>query len=180
VPANNNGADRLLGPDLVLLLLSAPAKNKSAMDRINGITRLEKLLFLAGEEAQISSQVDDGFKFHAYNYGPYSKEVYEAVDLLEGAGLITEERVYEGIALDEEEEIAAVLPEREGVERRFALTADGKAVANLLAGRHADVMQAISDVKDKYAAMSLRQLLRYVYTRYPPMAEQSTIRHKIL
>jgi len=161
---NNNGSNRLLGADLVLLLLRAPAKDKKATDRINGITRLEKLLFLAGEETRISSQVDEGFQFHAYNYGPYSKDVYEAVDLLEEAGLIAEERVFEGIALDEEEEIAAVLPEREGVERRFTLTEDGKAVANLLADRHVDVMRAIGEIKDKYAGMSLRQLLRYVYT----------------
>jgi hypothetical protein len=41
-------------------------------------------------------------------------------------------------------------------------------------------MRAIGEIKDNYAGMSLRQLLRYVYTRYPPMAEQSKIRDKVL
>ena len=175
-----NGSERLVGSDLVLLLLRAPTHDKKSVDRIQGITRLEKLLYLAGEETRISSNVDEGFQFHAYNYGPYSRDVYEAVDLLEEAGLLSEERVFEGTALDEEEEIAAVLSEREGVERRFALTEDGKAVANLLAGQHSDVMQAITEIKDKYGGMSLRQLLRYVYTRYPQTAVHSVIRDRVL
>lgn len=173
-------SEPLVGSDLILLLLSAPAKNARALDRIDGITRLEKLLFLAEEESHLSERVQSAFQFRPYDLGPYSKEIYEAVELLEELDLLHEERVYEGSALDEEEEIAAALDKREGIERRFYLTDKGKAVAGFLASQHSDVANALSEIKDRYGRMPLRQLIRYVYTRYPRMAEFSKIRDEVL
>ncbi len=47
----------LIGPDLVLLLLAAPGRGDAATNRVNGITRLEKLLFLADKETNAVTNV---------------------------------------------------------------------------------------------------------------------------
>lgn len=170
----------LIAPDLVLLLLQAETDAPAARNEIHGITRLEKLLFLAEQEEGISKEVEDAFVFKAYDYGPYSKEIYEAVELLEEAGLLREERVFEGRSLDEMEEAFATISEPEGVERRFFLTDEGVAVAQLLAKEHPKVSSGLSSIKNRYASMSLRSLIRYVYGRYPSFAEASKIRDEVL
>jgi len=169
--------ERLIGPDLVLLLLRAPG---ATQDRVNGITRLEKLLFLADQESKLPGEVDEAFRFKAYNYGPYSKQVYEAVDLLEQAGLLSEEKVIEGKSLDAMEEAYVDVEDVEGVERRFLLTNEGRAVADLLATQHPDMSAMLSSVKKKYGSLPLRQLIQYVYRRYPKYAEASLIRDQLL
>src|SRR5438132_13163686 len=72
--------------DIVLLLLDA---NKRVLkkDTISGTTRLEKLLFLLEKETDFEG-VARFFPFEAHNFGPFSKDVYEAVEFLEGCGLI--------------------------------------------------------------------------------------------
>jgi len=174
-------AETLVKSDIILLLLAAPTRVRSATNALPGITRLEKLVFLAEQETELPKLIPEGgFSFQAYNYGPYSREIYQAVELLEEAGLLTEERVSVSNALDEMEEISIVLDEQEGVERRFHLTEDGKTVARFLLAQHQKVSDLLTGIKDRYAAMPLRQLIRYVYTRYPKYAEQSLIRDQVL
>jgi uncharacterized protein YwgA len=170
----------LQSADLVLLLVGAEAPEGAPSGRLDGITRLEKLLFLVDKETDVPHDVDVPFPFRPYNYGPYSREVYEAVELLEEARLVEEERVLEGNTLDEMEEASTVTAEREGVERRFRLTDHGRLVAGLLARQHPDAAQKIADVKRSYAGMPLQQLIRYVYRKYPEYAEQSKIRDQVL
>ncbi len=173
-------AEDLIAPDLILLLLHAPTVVREGRDHLNGITRLEKLLYLVAKEGSLSDEVGDPFVFQPFHYGPYSKAIYESVDLLEAAGLLREERALEGQALDEMEELSAVTSEREGIERRFFLTREGQAVASLLASKHPDTVSALTRIKDKYAGMPLRRLIRYVYSRYPDSAAASRIRDEIL
>ena len=180
MPADDKAKEPLIGTDLVLLLLGADTSVPSARDQIHGITRLEKLLYLADRETKVSGNVDGSFKFKAYNYGPYSKEIYEAVDVLEEAGLLRETRVFEGRSLDELEELDTSGEGREGVERRFELTVRGKAVAKMLSGQHPDVLKSLSQIKNKYAGMPLQALIRYVYSVYPEDATQSIIRDEVL
>jgi hypothetical protein len=172
--------ETLIGADLVLLLLRAPAGDRATRDRLNGITRLEKLLFLADQESELPGRVDEAFKFTAYNYGPYSKQIYEAVDLLEEAKLLREEKAIDGRSLDAMEEAGVDVEDVEGVERRFFLTDDGRAVADLLTKEHPQIVKLLGEVKSKYGSLPLRQLIQYVYRRYPKYAEASLIRDQVL
>lgn len=172
--------DRLIAADLVLLLLRAPTFGDSGRGRVNGITRLEKLLFLASKQEELGTLVEDDYQFVAYNFGPYSRQVYEEVEILEQADLVREERAYGGETLDELEEIDAVGLDREGIERRFVLTDDGEAVAELLARRFPEAAEKLARVKARYGDMPLARLVRYVYEQYPPYAEKSLIREKVL
>lgn len=174
-----NDTQQLIGPDLVLLLLRAPATSPSAQDRVYGITRLEKLLFLADKESKLPGQVEEAFEFKAYNYGPYSKQIYEAVEVLEEAKLLREEKVLDGRSVDIMEERGADAGADEGLERRFYLTDDGKDVADLLAGAHGEFLELFTSIKRKYADMPLRQLIQYVYRAYPDYAENSLIRDRV-
>ena len=169
----------LEAPDLILLLAAAPTGGRER-DRVNGITRLEKLLFLARQESRAFEGVTDAFEFKPYNYGPYSKAVYESAELLEEAGLLHEERVIQGRSLDEMEEISAAIANLEGVERQFRLTEEGKTVAQYLGRLHPHVAEELSKIKEKYGDMSLRALIRYVYQNYPTYAEASHIRDEVL
>jgi uncharacterized protein YwgA len=171
--------EQLQSADLILLLLAATGPTGKPDNRIDGITRLEKLLFLIDQETHVPRSVVEPFRFRPYSYGPYSREVYEAVELLEEAGLIREDRVLEGHTLDEMEQAAAAAIEKEGIERRFALTDDGLAVARLLARRHSNAFDEVARIKQSYAEMPLSRLIRYVYGKYPSYAEQSRIRDQV-
>ena len=65
-------------------------------------------------------------------------------------------------------------------ERKFQLTNDGIALSEYLGKLYPEVIQSLTAIKDKYAGMSLRELIRYVYTKYPESAENSIIRDKVL
>jgi uncharacterized protein len=170
----------LFAEDLILLLLYSAPSAGEAHGELNGATRLEKLLFLADKEAEIGKLVPNPFSFKPYDYGPYSKDIYEAIDLLEEARLLEEERVIEGMSIDELEEFTTGVEEREGVERRFRLTPEGRDVAALLAKQFPDVARRLATIKQRYGALPLRRLIRYVYTQYPAFAEASKIRDQVL
>ena len=57
------------------------------MKGIGGITRLQKLLFLLWKEAGIQ-EVEAGFEFKPYKAGPYSRKLYDELELLENLNLI--------------------------------------------------------------------------------------------
>lgn len=175
---------RLRGSDLVLLLLAADTRVESARGRINGVTRLEKLLYLVEKETSISEEVEsEPLRFKPYNYGPFSRDVYQGVETLESADLVQEERRSSAAnedALEDMDMIAAVEDGEEYVERCYKLTPKGQAVASLLGKQHPTVWQTLSQIKDKYAGRSLSSLIGYVYRTYPESAVNSKIRHRYL
>lgn len=175
-------AQSLIGSDLVLLLLAAPGRSKSATGRIDGVTRLEKLLYLASRESDLPGRVEDPLEFVPYNFGPFSKAVYEAVELLEEMDppLVREVRVADGETIDNETEAGLGTGRTEYVERRFLLTDEGRLVAELLAGVHRDVMDLLTRIKGRYGGLTLNQLVNYVYNRYPEDTVNSLIRDRHL
>ena len=170
--------------DLILLLLAAPTKHEQLQFRCNGITRLEKLLFLVEQETALDEEIDETFPFEPYHYGPYSKQVYDAVDMLESLQLLDERRVQVTPGLDLGEEVETLdefdLNEDEYVERQLFLTQDGRDVARVLSRQLSPKgKDALTEIKDRYGGMSLRSLLRYVYSSYPDFTTKSRIRDRI-
>ena len=169
--------EELIGPDIILLLLAAPTRWKQAENRINGITRLEKLLFLVDNECKSELNVAEPFSFVAYHYGPYSKDVYEAVELLEEAGLLEEQREFTDSELDRAEELLySDMTTEISYERQFFLTPDGESVANYLANHHPQLQKKLGCLKDQYAGLTLQNLIFYVYSHYPDYTGRSVIR----
>lgn len=173
--------EELIAPDLILLLLAAPTRWSEAEDRINGITRLEKLLFLIDQECEHDTAIRNPFEFIAYHYGPYSREVYEAVELLEEAELVREDRAFTDSDLDRAEELLySDMTTEISYERQFFLTDKGKIVAEYLAGSHPQLQRRIERIKNQYAGLTLQNLIFHVYSQYPDYTKRSVIRDKIL
>jgi hypothetical protein len=171
--------------DTILLLLAAETADPRQRFRCDGVTRLEKLLFLLERETDFRREVADPFTFEPYHYGPYSADVYDAIDFLKGMQLIRERQIDVSSGIDVSEEVAALdqddLNESNSyIERQLLLTDDGKAVAKVLSTRVSPAgKQALTEIKDRYGSMPLRQLLRYVYGRYPEFTERSRIKHAL-
>lgn len=178
--------------DLVLLLLGAPSEHPEVTGKVAGITRLEKLAYLVEVESRFHEAVEDQserFNFKAYHYGPYTREIYDAVGLLVSVGLIDETRKGSDSSLDVAEELEALDSRDFGsggdggkpyVERNFALTPKGEYVAKVLAQQAGDAaVKQITAVKDEYGALNLRALLRRVYKAHPDMTGKSRIKNEL-
>src|ERR1700678_4471139 len=87
--ANVQSPKRLSKQQLLMLLLGLDGSGISD-EGIGGITRLQKLLFLLWKEAGIQ-EVDSGFEFRPYKAGPYSRKLYDELELLENLNFIQSE-----------------------------------------------------------------------------------------
>jgi hypothetical protein len=169
----------------VLLLIFEAYERRFHKAAFNGVTRLEKLIFLLGAEAGLKD-IAELFTFRAYKFGPYSKGVYEAADFLQSMDLVNVEikPYYSYFLAEEERELLRDIdnetdddPTPAGQERLFSLTQNGRSLATKLRNEwtkdHPEHLHQIDEVVHRYGALPLNQIIRYVYRRYPEMAERS-------
>jgi uncharacterized protein len=171
--------------DAVVLLLGAPSRVRKLRGRIEGVTRLEKLIFLLERETSAGHWLAEKGDFVAYNFGPFSVKVYQAVDMLSAAQIINDS----GELTDNEEdswERKHVIGESSGgpdpyVTRDFELTDRGWRYYNKLVEELPEgALDEIVALKNQFALLPLRQLVRYVYQRYGEYTDRSLIRDDIL
>lgn len=174
--------------DVILMVIEANERLHGRAS-LSGITRLEKLVYLLEQETDFEG-VGSFFPFFAHNFGPFSKEVYEAVDFLAGCNLLeVREKAYgspyasageaglaEVIADDEAEEVVVEV-ESNIKEKEFKLTEEGRIVArkmrDAVARKRPSDVEQLDSIVHKYGAWPLRQIIRYVYRRYPLMTVNS-------
>jgi uncharacterized protein YwgA len=179
----------------LLLMLGTGRDETNIANGINGITRLQKFLFLLENEDCIK-KIGDGYQFEAYKAGPYSPTLYDDLEFLENLGLIKSE--ISGVATEEEEAdmdftFEELMDDEELTddeiktpdlydEKRFRITKDGavKVKAILEKEEFAPVVDGIRKIKSKFGNYSLNDLLYYVYTEYPDMTTESEIKDHIL
>lgn len=169
--------------DIILMILEANERilRKSTL---NGRTRLVKLVFLLEHETSFEG-IGTFFQFEPHNYGPFSKDVYEATDFLEGCELIgVKERVYPSpyASSDEDKLISEISDDEEQVsslatEMCFSLTENGRKIAKIMRDsvmrkKPTDVVE-LDSIVQKYGAIPLNHLIRYVYHQYPEMTSNS-------
>lgn len=186
-------SNKLNGADYLLLLLYLNNKQP-----IYGAIRLTKMMFLFQKEIApilkgkgLDSENLPGFI--AYNFGPFSKDVYEQVELFKGIKFInvinkiTDEEMAE---VDDLEESAFI---DEMNNRGYALNTDGKyyKYSILVTGEKyveekilpivtSEQQSILESFKSKITALSPKQILKYVYTKYPEFAENSLIKDEVL
>jgi uncharacterized protein len=169
--------------DAIVLLLGAPTQNGSSGE-IQGVTRLEKLLFLLERETSASEWLTEDAEFRAYNYGPFSSKVYQAVDMLSAAGLVKDSGQQSSDEEDSWEKENAIFDRNDldpYATRDFELTPDGWQYYKALASEvGAEQLKEVSAFKSRFANVPLRQLVRYVYERYDEFTSKSVIRDDIL
>ncbi len=174
---------------MLMMLLAAPGVRGTEGEPIQGTTRLQKLLFLMEHEANLKPTKGDDFDFTAWKFGPVSKELYDDLEKLENLGLLDSEPVSEpskaeldefGLSFEDlmgEEETQSSRDSFE--EKRYRLSEKGlKWVRDH--ELHTTAFDKIRKIKEKYGALSLQDLLHYVYTKFPDMTTASEIKGKVL
>ncbi len=187
MPKNKNEIE-IDREDVILLLIEANERllHKESLD---GITRLEKLIYLVVKETSFRGG-DDFFNFEPHNFGPFSKDILEAIDFLEGVDLIevrdrsytslyatNNEMILQSEILDYENSDDFETEEEQVKERQFLLTENGRKVANILReyineNRSCDI-DDLERVVKRYSGQPLKHLIRYVYKQYPEMTGRS-------
>jgi len=169
--------------DAIVLLLGAPSRSPSLRGRIEGVTRLEKLVFLLERETELGKLLTEHADFEPHNFGPFSSKVYQAVETLEAADLITDSASLAATEEDswEADQLIGDEPANAYTTRDFELTERGERYYRALIDElPKDVEPILTEFKDRFAGVPLRQLIRYVYTRYPEQTGKSMIRDQIL
>ncbi len=186
-------AKKMLGADYLLLLLYL-----NNQEPIKGAVRLTKMMFLFNEQISKmlkkkgleSEQLPD---FIAYNYGPFSKDVYEQIELFAGIGFVsvtdinTKEDMFGIDDVVETEFIdecyqgdSELKTENNFWEYRITDVGKGFVEKELLTDLTDEHKEILETFKRKITEMPIRQLLYYVYTKYPNYTEKSLIKDEVL
>ena len=169
--------------DAIVLLLGAPSDSLARRGRIDGITRLEKLIFLVEHETDLRTLLTEHADFEAYNFGPFSGKVYQAVDTLVAAGLLEDSAELASSRDDswEAEKVVGTQPADPYATRNFALTDRGRKYYKALIAELPPLTEKLLEqFKTRFGALPLRQLIRYVYKKYPDFTKNSLIKDEIL
>lgn len=172
--------------DAIVLLLGSPASPGMPAGEIKGITRLEKMIFLLERETSSKKWLQQQADFEAYNFGPFSQKIYQAVDTLAAAQLIEDSSSLTSDASDswEQRELIGGASGSGGnpyTTRDFHLTERGWRYFDALKQELTEEsLQELADFKSRFAYLPLRQLIRYVYSRYKEFTTKSVIRDQVL
>lgn len=176
--------------DILLLLLYAPT-DKQQTQNIIGRTRLIKLMFLFQKEIFAKFKTDDitlgEIKFEAWNFGPWSKDVYDDVEFLKNIDFLTVRDSGQEASYDEAAENDLWQSQlsddqvEEFAQEEFMLSELGKKFTKLKWDQLSDNQQGVLIAfKEQFNAVPLYALLQYVYTRYPESTINSKIKDKVL
>lgn len=170
--------------DAVILLLGSDAGRRESTGEVRGITRLEKLVFLLERETEAGKHLTESPAFEAYNFGPFSQKVYQAIDTLVSAGLV-EDSAQLSQNTEDTWELNRVIGDDSAAPsystRNFRLTKLGEEYFDALRSElPATVVDQAGDLRKKFSGWPLRELVRYVYERYDSFTEKSLIRDDIL
>ena len=177
--------------DLLITLLYTPDR-EGIPEPIEGITRLQKLLFLLQQRGKYTSRdlVDlaEEYQYEAYKMGPYAKRLNQDLEELESAGIVVTERLDYWLPDDmdgpaEEDAIFdSPIPPRKRVQSsRFVLSKDlglrvGQELWKSLTPKQ---RTELSDFKHFFNSLSLRQLLIFTYEKFPEYTSESTIKEHL-
>jgi hypothetical protein len=169
--------------DAIILLLGAPGATEQDKGRIEGITRLEKLLFLLEKETDATNWLKEDAQFRSDNFGPFSAKAYQEIENLTTYGLVRDSATLSDSADDtweSEHIIGDSTPERYAT-RNLELTEKGQRYYKaLLAELPSEAESVVSELKRRFGAIPLRRLIRYVYQQHPEFTDKSIIRDEVL
>jgi hypothetical protein len=184
--------------DFLLLLLYSPGATDSINEPVMGRTRLTKMIFLFREEAlahfKSGTSVTEAnfYQFFAWDFGPFSKDVYDDLLFFLLRDFIVAEATKGEEGLPEEAaEWNKWRTENNDVETNedapyfqpefFRLTERGvEFTSGLYSQLSQNQQKLIKEFKSRTQRASLRALLQYVYKNYPAQIEKSKIREQIL
>lgn len=147
---------------LLLHLLGAREK-----ETVSGITRLQKLVFLAQQGGLKDDPIpehdtEEKFRYKSFDYGPFSKELYDYLDQLVDDGLIDRRKVE--TSSGKERYDYSLSPKGEEI-----LSSTPEALAE-------NDLKVIKGVKILYNETPLFELIDRVYADYPEYAKDSVLK----
>ncbi len=183
--------------DLIMVLLYAKGPNKIIAEPIPGRTRLMKMIYLFKKEVWKQFELDKVIDqsalpdFRAYDYGPFSDNVYADLEFLRDIDFIRVKALSDDEASEEEAESyrywqinANVDPDPTSSynDEEFSLTDLGR---EFVEETFRDKLtkqrwEILDEFKRRCTETSLKALLKYVYTKYPEDAEKSKIKKAVL
>jgi uncharacterized protein YwgA len=176
------------GLDVLLVLLYAD-DGKRVHAPIEGITRLDKLMFLLSKTEEFGGLFEDDYEFTPYNFGPYATELLDDIEALEEEGLLTSKSVGPPQGATETRDAEIIEEETGEAEVRwdmypfqsYRLTKDGKSIIKKLYDCLTEKQKSkLHEIKKSFNRLPLTSLLKYVYEEYPKSASESLIRDRIL
>jgi len=185
---------KLTGADYLLLLLYL-----DNIKPIKSAVRLTKMMFLFKEEIapllrKNGADINDLPKFQAYNYGPFSKDVYEQIEFFQSINFIEVRNLKAREEMDEADdwEETSFIDEVAEQEIEYESKRDGKYMQYKLTKLGAEYVcskiipfisekqiQILLAYKKRIVNTPVKTILRYVYTKYPDMTENSLIRDEV-
>ncbi len=175
--------------DLLLTLLYAPGKSGTDAEPIEGITRLQKLMFLLQQDNGPKQLVEEAetYRYKPFKMGPYSEQLRSHLEELESAGIVVTERLHywlpdDGDGVPDEGDFDTPIRKTKRVESyRFSLSPEpGQKIGKDLWGSlTAKEREELAAFKVFFNSLSLRQLLIFTYEKYPEFTEASTIKKQL-
>jgi uncharacterized protein YwgA len=183
--------------DFLLTIIYSPGIYDTVNEPIIGRTKLTKMIFLFEREIKKSFFTDKLSiklpEFEAYNYGPFSKELFDDLSFFLSIGLISEEETSIPISSAEKNEIEICSDddwvnasfdesqdESEEVEMKYLLSKQGiNYVKENVWSKYSNMQKSnLKKFKAQINTISLDTLLRYVYNKYPDSAKNSLVLEK--
>jgi uncharacterized protein YwgA len=176
--------------DLLLVLLFAPSHKRKECEPIEGITRLQKLIFLLNQGKGPNSLVEIAkeYDFKADKMGPYTDSLREDLDALISLGLVGTERLRYLISDDKDDPDYDVddpdykqnIKLKRVESQKYFLTKNGKeAGTELWHSLSSKDRDALREFKAFFCSLSLRQLLIFVYDQFPEFTVKSEIKKQL-
>lgn len=189
--------EKLTGADYLLLMLYLNNRKP-----IKSAVRLTKMMFLFNEEIApllqkkgVEINEDDLPKFLAYNYGPFSRDVYEQIELFQNIEFIKIRNLNVSEEMDEvddweenafideiAEQPSSYENQRDGKFKQYELLNRGVDYvrSNIEPQLAPDQLKVLIDFKNRINQTPIKAILKYVYTKYPDMTENSLIKDEVL
>lgn len=145
-------------PKLLLLALLAVGDNR----QIEGITRFQKLVFLAQQE--IEGLDVDKYHFDSHKYGPFSEDLYDDLDALVAAEYV--DREIRTTRNGNDKQVYSLT--EQGEQFMKDVLSDGEVESDLQATR-------LSDMKGEYNDMPMLELIRRIDEDYPKYTSESEL-----
>ena len=183
--------------DILLLLLYSPGVEDATNEPIVGRTRIVKMAFLFKKEVlshfRRGTEIteENFYEFFAWNFGPFSQQVYDDLTFFTLRGFVDVEEAEEQELPESAEEWHEWLS-RSGLdedetqpeeyhEEFFRLSGKGVEFTEKLYKTLSNSQKRLlREFKGRLCSTPLRAILRYVYETYEDMTEQSIIKEQVL
>ena len=176
--------------DVLIVLLYSEGHEGNVGEPIEGITRLDKIMYLLSESPEFTKIIEKGYRFQADNFGPFAPELFDDIEALKQENVIAvaSKRETKNKIETIDEEYVEQEVDREDIAswksypvERYELTDYGMKIGSLLYKCLSENQKSeLKRVKSIFGQMSLNALLHFVYSKYPEMTSKSKIKDKIL